>query len=251
MDGLDKDPNRATVVTPDLVLNGICNSIFVGPWGNSARFSQYNCCNYNYYGNQEYNWGGASLQYTLLKNVVKMEEEAKRVGYKAVNPYSAMAKYLKASMYYEMTMLVGDLPLTEALSPDVTYTPKYNTQKEVFVQVLKWLDEANADMATLIAAGESTVSGDIYFGGNLLAWQKVNNAFTLRVLVALSAKESDADLNVKGKFANIISNPTKYPLPTSNADGLQYVYNSTLTNTQQIPIISDLMLRVTTCLRLH
>ncbi len=115
MDGLDKDPNRATVVTPDLVLNGICNSIFVGPWGNAARFSQYNCCNYNYYGNQEYNWGGASLQYTMLKNVGKMEEEAKRVGYKAVNPYSAMAKYLKASMYYEMTMLVGDLPLTEAL----------------------------------------------------------------------------------------------------------------------------------------
>jgi len=227
MDGLDKDPNRATVVTPDLVLNGICNSIFVGPWDDEARFCQYNCCNYNYYGNQEYNWGGASLKYTLLKNVVKMEEEATRVGYKAVNPYSAMAKYLKAAMYYEMTMQVGDLPLTEALSPDVTYTPKYNTQKEVFVQVLKWLDEANADMATLIAAGESTVSGDIYFGGNLLAWQKINNAFTLRVLVALSAKVSDADLNVKGKFANIISNPTKYPLPTSNADGLQYVYNST------------------------
>ena len=38
MDGLDKDPNRATVVTPDLVLNGICNSIFVGPWDDEARF---------------------------------------------------------------------------------------------------------------------------------------------------------------------------------------------------------------------
>ena len=226
-DKMEMNPNNPESVPASLVLNGVEVSLAPGAWGLQQRWNQFSCCNYNYYGNQEYNWGGASLQYTLLKNVVKMEEEAKRVGYKAVNPYSAMAKYLKASMYYEMTMLVGDLPLTEALSPDVTYTPKYNTQKEVFVQVLKWLDEANADMATLIAAGESTVSGDIYFGGNLLAWQKVNNAFTLRVLVALSAKESDADLNVKGKFANIISNPTKYPLPTSNADGLQYVYNST------------------------
>jgi hypothetical protein len=146
MDGLDKDPNRATVVTPDLVLNGICNSIFVGPWDDEARFCQYNCCNYNYYGNQEYNWGGASLKFTLLKNVVKMEEEANRVGYKAVNPYSAMAKYLRASMYYEMTMQVGDLPLTEALFQVDTYTPKYNTQTEVFVQVLSMAKTAGCDI---------------------------------------------------------------------------------------------------------
>ena len=42
VDGLDKDPNRATVVTPDLVLNGICNSIFIAPWDDEARFCQFN-----------------------------------------------------------------------------------------------------------------------------------------------------------------------------------------------------------------
>ena len=60
VDGLDKDPNRPTAVTPDLVFNGICNSIVINPWDDEARWCQYNCCNYNYYGNQEYNWSGAS-----------------------------------------------------------------------------------------------------------------------------------------------------------------------------------------------
>ncbi len=56
VDGLDKDPNRPTQVTPDLVLNGICFSINQRPWGSDARICQYNLCNYNYYGNNEYNW---------------------------------------------------------------------------------------------------------------------------------------------------------------------------------------------------
>lgn len=227
VDGLDKDPNRPTAVTPDLVFNGVCNSIMITPWDDEARWCQFNCCNYNYYGNQEYNWGGGALRFTTLKNVQKMEEEAIRVGNAAVNPYSAMGKFLRAYMYYEMTMLVGDLPLDEALNSSTTLTPKYATQKEVFVQVLKWLEEANTEMGTLITAGNTTVTGDIYFNGDLVAWQKANNAFALRVLIALSAKESDADLNVKGRFVNIVSNPAKYPLFATNGDGMQYVYNST------------------------
>lgn len=227
VDGLDKDPNRATAVTPSLIFNGLCNNIVIYPWRDEARWCQFNCCNYNYYGNNEYNWGGATLRFTNLKNVLKMEEEAKRLGNAVQNPYTAMGKFLRAYLWYEMTMLVGDLPLDEALKPDLTLTPKYASQKEVFVQILKWLEDANTEMSSLIAAGNTTVEGDIYFNGDLLAWQKANNAFTLRVLIALSKKDSDADLNVKGKFVNIVSNPTKYPLFAANGNGLQYVYNST------------------------
>ncbi len=227
VDGLDKDPNRPTQVTPDLVLNGICFSINQRPWGSDARICQYNLCNYNYYGNNEYNWGGASWSYTTLKNVLKMEEEAKRIGNPDVNPYSALGKFFRAYLYYQMTMLTGDVPMSEALKAD-NFMPKYDSQKEVFKQVLTWLDEANADMTALIASGKTTFSGDIYFNNNLLAWQKMNNAFTLRVLIALSNKDSDADLNVKGKFQAIVSNPSKYPVYTSNGDNMQFVYNSTL-----------------------
>ncbi len=43
----------------------------------------------------------------------------------------------------------------------------------------------------------------------------------------MSKKESDPDLDIKGQFSKIISNPVQYPIFTSNADNLQYVYNST------------------------
>ena len=225
-DNLDKDPNRPTAVTPDLVLNGICNSIFEEPWGDVARWCQYSCCNYNYYGNQEYNWSNASLSYTTLKNVVKMEEEATRVGYDKINPYSALGKFFKAQLYYKMTMLVGDLPMSEALST-TNFTPKYDSQKEIFIQVLKWLEEANSDMSALIAAGKSSFTGDIYFNNDLAAWQRANNAFALRVLISLSQKDVDADLNVKAKFASIVADPAKYPIFRSSTDNMMFVYNNT------------------------
>lgn len=225
-EGLDKDPNRATQVTPDLVFNGICNDLYQSPWGSVARFCQYNCCNYNYYGNQEYNWGGASLNYTTLKNVLKMEEEAIRVGNPAVNPYSALAKFFKAHYFYQMTMLVGDLPMSQALNPDIAQ-PVYDSQKDVFRQIITWLEAANTEMGSLIANGSTSLSGDIYYNNNLSSWRKANNALLLRVLIALSKKESDADLNIKSKFAAVLASPSQYPLFTGNQDNLQYTYNST------------------------
>lgn len=224
-DNMDLNPNSPTKVTPDLVLNGICNSFYQEPWGDVARWCQYNCCNYNYYGNQDYTWSTASLDYTTLKNVLKMEQEATRVGYGAVNPYSALAKFFKAFYYYQMTMTVGDLPMSEALGTN--FTPKYDSQKDIFIQVLKWLDEANSDMASLLKSGNASFNGDIYFNNDLSAWQRTVNTFTLRVLIALSNKESDTDLAIKSKFAKIIADPTNYPLFRTSSDNMVYTYNNT------------------------
>lgn len=154
-----------------------------------------------------------------------MEEEAKRAGAADVNPYSALGKVFRAMLYTRMTMQVGDLPLSEALKGLEEIDPVYDTQKQVFVQVLKWLDEANTDLAQLAAAGNSTLSGDVFLGNNLLLWQKAANSLALRVLISLSKKEADADLAIKTKFAAILANPTKYPLMTSLSDNMQVFFN--------------------------
>ena len=226
-EGLDRNPNLPTQVTPDLLLNGALIELHQRGWNDVSRFNQYNACNYNYYGNQEYNWTGADWDYTTLKNVVKMEEEAVRVGLPQKNAYSAMAKFLKATFYYRMTMLTGDIPMEEALQPDLTLTPKYDTQKQVFLNILNLLDEANSDMADLIASGDDAFTGDIYYGNDLTMYRKSVNAFTLRVLIALSRKAEDADLNVKGRFAAIVNNPSQYPLYTTNGDNMEFKHNAT------------------------
>lgn len=225
-DELEKDPNKPTSVTPGLVMNGVLTSMVETPWGPTMRWNQYNCCNYNYYGTQEYNWQSASLFYTTLKNVKKMEEEALRGGAAARNPYSAMGKFFRAFFYYRMTMLVGDLPQQEALNELENLKPKYDTQKQIFGQVIKWLDTANTELAALIATGDNTMSGDIFYSNDLRKWQKAVNSFKLRVLVQLSKKDGDADLAVKSKFAEIVGNKSRFPVFETSADNLEYVYNN-------------------------
>jgi hypothetical protein len=227
-DQLEKDSNRAVQVPASLVLQTVEYNVLNDngrPFSAEMRWNQFYCSNYNYYANNEYNLGQMPNQYTTLKNVVKMEEEAKKLGLADVNGYSALGKFFRAYFFDQMSKRVGDLPMTEALKGIENTTPKYDSQKVVYTQILKWLDDANTDLTALTAKGE-TITGDFYFNGDLKKWQKVVNAYRLRVLITLSKKESDTDLGVKTKFAEMVSNPTKYPLLGSNAESLQFVWNS-------------------------
>jgi hypothetical protein len=223
---LEADPNRSTSASPSLVLRGVLKDFYYEPWSSESRWSQYWCINYNYYGTNEYWTGSANFRYTTLKNIVKMEEEATNINLPAVNAYSALGKFLRAYFYYDMTMRVGDIPLSEALKGADNVFPKYDTQKEVFKQVLAWLEEANTDLAARIAAADNTLQGDIYYDGNLRKWQKAVNVFKLRVLVQLSKKTAETDLNIGAEFSKILNDPAKYPIFESNADDLAFTYNA-------------------------
>ncbi|MDF2187250.1 SusD/RagB family nutrient-binding outer membrane lipoprotein [Paraflavitalea sp. CAU 1676] len=222
-----ENPNKPTAVSPNLILTGVLSDLNSDkPWSLVTRWCQFDACNYNYYGDQRYDWTGAGLNYQTLENVVRMEVEAKRVGEADQNVYATLGKFFRAYFFYRMTNLAGDLPLKDALKGLEMTTPAYDSQKEVFVQVLKWLDEANVEMAALIAkSGDGKIDGDFYFGTKS-AWQRTINAFRLRVLIALSKKTGDADLKVTQSFAAIVADGAKYPLLRNTGDNLQYVYSS-------------------------
>jgi hypothetical protein len=229
-DELAVNPNAPTTAPASLVFTGICNDInglYDGaPWGEASKYSQYWCINYDYYGNQNYGWTTSALTFGTLYNVQKMEEEAIKNGAKDVNPYAAIGKFMKAYLFTQMSLRVGDVPLSQALKAKEEITkPTYDSQKAVFQQSLKWLDEANDNLTALINAADVSLSGDIYMNNDLRKWQKVVNSYRLRLLVHLSKKEGDADLNIKKQFSDILSNSTKYPVFTATAEGLQYKYN--------------------------
>ncbi len=226
-EALEKDPNRPTSVDQSLVFNGILNDMADFTWNDVMRWNQFYCSNYNYYANNEYTWSSSAWNYTTLKNVGKMEEEATKRGAGAVNPYSALGKFFRAYFFVKMTSRVGDIPVDEALLGSDNIKPKYNTQKEVYIRSLQLLEEANTDLASLISKGDNTLSGDIFSTNNSLkGWQKVVNTFKLRVLISLHKKETDSDLAIKQKFSDVINNPSKYPLMTSISENLSYVYNA-------------------------
>lgn len=156
-----------------------------------------------------------------------MEGEALRTGMDKVNPYSALGKFFRAFFYVRMSQRVGDLPLEEALRGLDNVKPIYASQKNVYISVLNWLEEANTDLTQLINANDRNLQGDFYLGNNLVLWRKAVNTFKLRVLISLSKKELDADLKVKERFAEVINNPSKYPVMESTSDDVKYVYNGT------------------------
>ncbi len=234
-----ENKNLPLQVTPGLVLPVVLNDLAVTPGGYEDKAGQFIVSNYTYYGNNQYWTGSASLNYSTLRNVLSMESEARRLAGSDNNPYHALGLFFRAYFFVSMTEKVGDLPMTEALQGLDNPSPKYDAQKDIFKQSLSWLDSANTMLNGFLINGFLEFSGDYYYkerlnnplsGSNgrdaLVAWQKVVNSYKLRVLIELSKHADDADLNVKQQFNNIISNPTQYPIFTSNDDNLQYEYNS-------------------------
>ncbi len=227
--------NVPTSVPASLLLNGILYNMVDFPDNSPEIYSQYYIYNYNYYGNNQYNFGSGDNYYTTLKNVVLMEQQAIAAGSPTVNQYEAIGKFFRAYFFSKMSLEMGDIPMTQALQGLNNLTPVYDKQEAVMQQCLAWLESANADLSSLISTGGYTLNGDFFFNGDLAAWQKVVNTFKIRLLIELSKKTSDVNLNVGAQFANIIGNSTKYPIMTSSADNLQFVFISPTNYYPQTP----------------
>ncbi len=231
-DALVINPNLPVSAPPSLILPGLLNSLNDdNSWSGSMAYNQFWISTYTYYGTNNYDqepFINSGFNYLTLQNAVQLELEARKLDPNGANPYVAISKFIKAYNFYQMSQKFGDIPVSEALKGAENKAPIYDTQKAVFSQVLAMLEEANDDFGSLIAANDpfKTLSGDIFLGNNLSKWQKLVNTFTLRVLVSLSKKDADTDLNIKAKFAGILGNPTKYPLMGSNDDNLKYTYNA-------------------------
>jgi len=224
LDELTINENKPNAVPASLLFTGILNDAYEAPNGQNEASDQYYLNNYDYYGNNRYDFGSGTAYYTTLKNVDLMVAQAQKEAAPAPLAYGALGNFFRAYLFTRMSLAMGDIPQSQSLLGGANLTPTYDSQKAVFVQAFKWLESANNDLTSLVAGGMTTVSGDIYFGGDLRKWQKVVNTLHVRLLLELSKKNGDSELNVATQFAAILGNPTKYPLMTSNADNMQYVY---------------------------
>ena len=137
---------------------------------------------------------------TILPNIDKMLEYAK--GNVMEDSYKGVASFAKAYTFFNLTMEMGDIPYSEANKGlDALYRPKYDTQEEIFKGILDELKTADQYFAKGV-----TFTGDpTPFNGDPVKWRKATNAFALKVLMTLSKKEGVASLNVKSRFAEIVT----------------------------------------------
>ena len=171
---------------------------------------------------QFYTWNRAGFSdYSRLRDITKMIEEAGRIESDA---YRALGLFFRSVYFYNLTLTFGDVPYSESLrgETDQIYAPVYDTQKEVFLGILSELKEASD-----LLEGDEVIEGDIIYGGSGMQWLKLINSYRLKVLMSLSKKSSDADLDVENSFSAIYNNE---PLMESLADNGQIVFVDQLGN---------------------
>ncbi|MEN0053155.1 MAG: SusD/RagB family nutrient-binding outer membrane lipoprotein [Mucilaginibacter sp.] len=218
-DKFNKDPNRPTEVGAQAILPNVIFNSFKNryPWqpGLAVRHATATSDRQAY---QTYEWAnGDWAEFNLLRDVTKMMESAG-----GAKEYLAIGKILRAHNFFFLTRMYGDIPYSDALKGQETgnYQPKYDSQKVIMLGILNELEEANQ---LLINPG-STLTGDIMYNGDLKKWRKLANSYKLRVLLMLSKKENDADLQVAKRFNDIISNPAQYPIFESDDDEAKVNY---------------------------
>lgn len=223
-DELNTNPDSTTKVTSSMLATGLIMKI-MSP-GSGKDFLNYNMLD------KHIAWGESGIQemqygklgrhgfsgYPALIDCLKMVEIADEASKPA---YEGFAHFFKAWRIYYITMRLGDVPYSEALKgeSDAYFTPKYDTQKEVFTHILNDLEKSY----NFFSNATTTLDGDIIFDGDIEQWKKVVTAFQLKVLMSLSKKTGDADIDVRGRFAKVVREGS---LMTSNDDNLKLVFTA-------------------------
>ena len=234
-DEFQVNPNNPTIADPSLLLPIIERLAFSNVSSDAALASRYLVYTQSASNEQYYGWQRNNMSYGAITQVVKMEQEAERVG--KLN-YRYIGKFFKAYFIVNMTQTFGDVPYSQMMqsimnnnfSDSSATQPVYDKQQDIYRGVLDDLKIANDSLST----AEVAIGGDLVFDGDIEKWKKLINSFSLRVLMSLSKKEADATLNIKQRFSEIVSNPAKYPLISSNSEngslpfyditGNQYTY---------------------------
>lgn len=220
-----ENPNRPTATDPSLLLTNIERIAFSTISADAALASRQLVYTQGNSISQYYNWNRSSMGYGNISQVVRMEQEASRVN----KPnYRYLAKFFKSYFIVSMTQTFGDIPYSKMMqsiesnnfTDSSAARPAYDKQRDIYIQVLKELKIASDSLG----ASSDAITGDVAFNGSVNAWKKLINSFTLRVLISLSKKDTDAELAIKQRFNEIVSNPVKYPLISSNAENARLPY---------------------------
>ncbi|EPR67366.1 hypothetical protein ADICYQ_3639 [Cyclobacterium qasimii M12-11B] len=157
------------------------------------------------------------------------------------NDQNAMARIWKVWLYHWVTDAYGDIPYFEAAQgvENVINLPVYNTQEEIYIDLLNELKEAETQLG---AQGDQLSFGnaDILYQGNVENWKKFANSLRLRL--AIRVRFADASL-ASEHISDVINSPlidvnsenaslrTLPPTSSENTNNVNYIWTRELTAT--------------------
>lgn len=142
-----------------------------------------------YNANVGWNSGNVWKYYSNYFSYLDLFTKAVQPGEDLENPLmEAVAMILKAAYFSNYTDVFGEIPFSEIGQAGIL-TPKFDTQKDIYIGIIALLDEAILRIADHPNTGEGVAnieSNDVVFRGDLQRWKAYANSLKLRM--ALRAK---------------------------------------------------------------
>ena len=144
--------------------------------------------------------------YSVGGNAQAMLEQAKKDKNDAA---LAVASIIKVIAMSTLTDAYGDVPYFEALqgytSGGTEFTPRYDSQKEIYRDMFRLLEEAN----TLLAQSKENfdASEDYMYKGDIKKWPKLGNSIYLRLLMRAALKD---EVDVRPRASSPCRNSTRF-----------------------------------------
>lgn len=94
-----------------------------------------------------------------------------------------IARIIRAYTFQRLTDLHGDIPYSEAGQPEEYPYPKYDKQEDIYKDLLKELDEAQANLGSGTA---SLGTQELFYNGDVAKLKKLANSLMLRTAMRLT-----------------------------------------------------------------
>ncbi len=238
---MNTDPNNPTNIGSQYLLPYAIESSIDRYWGGVTRFERLNLdgamlwIQYlarNIYSNEGDSYGVSPAFYNSTwkslynDGLVNFQRIIVQSAPDGVNPntnYEGIALVMRTWVYSLLTDMYGAIPYSEAVkgsAGEPVYTPKYDDMESIYAGMLADLKIANEKLVV----GGPAISGDIIYGGDILKWKKFANSLRLRLANRQAAKKPSES---KAIMAEILGNPSTYPIFTSNADNALLKHTAT------------------------
>lgn len=222
----NNNPNATTSPNTGALLTNVLSGMGGYVWGNAlatagALYSQYmsetQYTEASRYATPTTGWGGYYTGSLYdLQNIINTNSDPATAGSALENGSNAnqiaVARILKAYIYWVVTDSYGDLPYFEALKGDGALA--YDDQSLIYPDLIKELKEAVDQFD-----GGAGFKGDIMYNGDNAKWRKLANS--LRVLIALRMSKVDAG-QAQAEISSALSHSAG--VISTNADNFTLTY---------------------------
>ncbi|UCS91918.1 SusD/RagB family nutrient-binding outer membrane lipoprotein [Echinicola marina] len=228
---MNTDPNNPVTISPALLLPNAIQVSVDRYWGHDTRFERLNidaamCWMQHLSRNIYINVEGDSYEIPLTVSsgtwnalyndaLVNFESVLRLSGPEgdfSNSNYYGVALVMKSFTFSYMTDVFGPIPYSEALkgtAEESINSPKYDSMEEIYAGLMADLKLANENLNV----DGPAISGDILFDGDILKWKMFANSLRLKLANHQAAKKPAES---KAVMAEILSNPSTYPVFTNN-----------------------------------